>query len=109
MHGKVGSVRFESFCVGVRFLSFEPLQRKCSHNFFHYYSTQVYSMGDSEPDDISDVNKSPRSKSPEKHSSKDKSLADSSAFAALDLYRDYFEDRLGSLKRELKDDAYQKS
>jgi hypothetical protein len=26
MHGKVGSVRFESFCVAVRFLSFEPLQ-----------------------------------------------------------------------------------
>ena len=44
-----------------------------------------------------------------KRSSKDKSLADSTAFAALDLFRDYFEDRLGSLKRELKDDAYQKS
>ena len=27
----------------------------------------------------------------------------------MDLFRDYFEDRLGSLKRELKDDAYQKS
>jgi hypothetical protein len=56
-------------------------------------------MGDSEPDDISDVNKSPCSKSHKKHSSKDKSLADSSAFAALDLFRDYFEDRLESLKR----------
>ena len=66
-------------------------------------------MGDSEPDNISDVKKSPRSKSPEKHSSKDKSLADSSALAALGLSRDYFEDRLGSLKHELKDDAYQKS
>ena len=44
-----------------------------------------------------------------KHSSKDKSLTDSSAFAALDLFPDYFEDRLGSLKRELKDDAYRKS
>jgi hypothetical protein len=66
-------------------------------------------MGDSEPDDISDVNKSPRSKSHKKHSSKDKSLADSSAFAALDLFPDYFEDRLGSLKRELKDNAYRKS
>jgi predicted helicase len=66
-------------------------------------------MGYSEPDDISDVNKLPRSKSHKKHSSKDKSLADSSAFAALDLFRDYFEDRLGSLKRELKEDAYQMS
>ena len=66
-------------------------------------------MGDSEPDDISDVNKSLRSKSHKKHSSKDKSLADSSAFAALDLFPDYFEDRLGSLKRELKDNAYRKS
>ena len=66
-------------------------------------------MGDSEPDDISDVNKSAPSKSPEKHSSNDKSLADSSAFGALNLFRDYFEDRLGSLKRELKDDAFQKS
>ena len=103
MHGKVGSVRIESFCVGVRFLSFEPLQLKCSHNFFlfniFFYFTRVYSMGDSEPDDISDVNKSPCSKSHKKHSSKDKSLADSSAFAALDLFRDYFEDRLESLKR----------
>ena len=35
---EVGSVRFESVCVGVRFLSFEPLQLKCSHNFFLFYN-----------------------------------------------------------------------
>jgi hypothetical protein len=64
-------------------------------------------MGDAEPENISDVKKSPRSKSHKKLSSKDKSLPESSAFAALDLFRDYFEDRLRSLKCELKDNAYQ--
>jgi len=37
----------------------------------------------------------------------DKSLADSSAFAAFDLFRNYFEDRLGSFKRELDIDTKQ--